>query len=69
MLRKLYYTDWLDRLDLLMCMGVGRRAASFEGIDWHRLYVAGCSPGEVFEAFYEEWSAVSREDEMQEVAT
>ena len=62
--KRIYFTDWLDRMDMLLCMAYGKRTGSYQGIDWERLYNAGHSPGEVFEAFVES----VREMEQEAVA-
>src|SRR5262245_11665795 len=44
------FTDWLGRLDMLLGLFAARRADTFAGVDWERLYEEGLTPGQVADA-------------------
>jgi hypothetical protein len=48
------FGEWLLRLDMLLNLAFGKRSSGFEGMLWERLYNAGKSPLEVFEAMVAE---------------
>lgn len=63
---RIYFSDWLDRVDMLLCISIGKRTGSMQGVVWQKLYDAGCSPGEVVEAVMEEYNAVMLETAIAE---
>jgi hypothetical protein len=65
--KRIYYCDWLDRVDMFLCMAIGKRTGSMQGIVWERLYNAGITPGEAVEAIVEEYNAVLREEVAAQV--
>lgn len=63
-IRKLSYTEWLERVDEFLLFTVGKTTSSFNGIFWMKLYDVGCTAGEVVEALADELCKVEQEEAM-----
>jgi hypothetical protein len=65
--KRIYFSDWLDRVDMYLCIAIGKRTGSMQGILWEKLYNAGISPGDAVDAVCEEYCAVLKEEQRMQV--
>jgi hypothetical protein len=62
MIRAIIFEEWIRRIDQLLDFCLERKAESFEGVFWEKLYEAGYKPLEVAMALIEEYYAASQEE-------